>query len=583
MAASPHAPAAPSRTPFDPGRDTDRDNDGDGDPQCVAVGIDFGTEFSSVARLGRSGDADLLPDRHGRVLNPSAVRLLPGGGVRVVGDLPDLDADGGFTEPDGEPGTVVEAVKRFLERPESGIPDAAAGPGGIVRDGEGELTAELLSAAVFRGLLRDVRPAVRSDAPVVLTVPTSFTRTPRAALASAGRVAGLNVTDTLTETTAAALAYQWEHGPRLRAGGADASPAQRRGRYMLVFDLGAGTFDAAVVRLAGGTLEVIAAEGDPHLGGRDWTARLAEFAADRFTREHGCDPRKHPAGRHALFARCESLKQALAANREAVLDARCGGGRKSLAISRAEFEEATAPLLDRTRDLTEFLLDTAGLEPDRLDVVLPIGGGTQMPAVRRMLTDLVGRPPDVAGDPRTAVARGAAVYSAKRRLERGEDDCVPARVRADLAGIEVREVSTHSVGVAVESRPARIPGPPRRINHVVLPRNRRLPAEVRKRFATTLENPNGVVVALVEGEAPEADACDPLGEWRITGLPHGLPAGSFVEVRVLLDEHRVPQITARLPGSKRRLTVERVANPSAELRSDAAARDRLERLLDHPR
>ena len=593
MAASPHGPAArpDRRRAPDGGADPDDWNpderDGD-DRQCVAVGIDFGTEFSSVARLGRTGDADLLPDRRGRVLNPSGVRLLPGGRLGVVGDLPDA-ADEGDAAADGadaERSRRVEAVKRLLEHPAAGVPDPADPEGGPLHDADGDLSAELLSAAVFRGLLRDVRPSVRPDAPVVLTVPTSFTRTPRAALAAAGRVAGLNVTDTLTETTAAALAYHWEHGPRLRGGGssgAGTSSVERRGRYMLVFDLGAGTFDAAVVRLAGRTLEVIAAQGDHRLGGRDWTDRFAAFAADRFAREHGCDPRRDPAARRALFARCDAAKQQLTEREAVVLSARCGGDARSLEVTRGQFEEVTAPLLNRTRDLTEFLLDTAGLEPDRLDVVLPIGGGTQMPGVRRMLTELVGRPPDAAGNPRTAVARGAAVYSAKRRLDRGEEDCVPARVRADLAGIEVREVSTHSVGVAIESRPGRASGPPKRVNHVVLPRNRRLPAEVRKRFATTVGSPHGVVVALVEGEAPEADACDRLGEWRIRGLPDGLPAGTFVEVRVLLDEHRVPRITARLPGLKRKLSVERVIDPSAEVRSESAARERLERLLDQPR
>ena len=567
-------------------------------PPVLPVGIDFGTDTSSLADFGRDGAPHVLPNRRGEGRTASA--------IDVTADRLTLGRGLGGSDPDGndagEHGAAADSDEVPVEPvPMSGFkrmyqaPDGTYLRGGAaLRAGGGSVSPKFLGAALLRGLAAETAGELPEDAPVVMTVPHAFTRTPRDAVRDAGRMAGLDVTETLSETTAAALAWLWKD---VAADG----QAVGRMRHALIYDLGAGTFDAAIVRTRRNELRVIAAEGDPQLGGRDWTERLARDVAARFKKKHGRDPLGRSHLRRRLLGRCERAKLELSAKRECVIPVSVEGKTEPFTVTRDRFEGLTEELLKRTRDLTEFLLENAAIGPEELDVILPVGGAAAMPAVRRMLGELFGprATPDHAArgafpDPRTAVAEGAAVYAAMLRARAGASGDgpppdVPARVRRRLRAVTLEEVSAHSVGVEIED--AAVPG--RRINHVLLPRGARLPAAVRMTFGTTVADAEGVRLRLVEGERPEAADCDRIGEYRISGLPPGLPARSPIRVDISLDERNLPHVAAhRVTPEGRRpadaahdlepLTVEPL-KPSSGSRDEAELRTRLARLMPHPR
>ncbi|MFH5805090.1 Hsp70 family protein [Alienimonas sp. DA493] len=572
-------------------------------PRPLPVGIDFGTDSSSLADFGPDGAPHVQPNARGELRTASAVNVSPnrltlgrcfgdagrnGGNGCFDDDEPDCDSDG--EDPDGRP-VAMAGFKRTYQ--ESGSTYRRGGA--AMRVGGGPVSPKFLGAALLRGLTRETAGDRPEDAPVVMTVPHAFTRTPRDAVRSAGRIAGLNVADTLSETSAAALAWLWKDTA------ADGQPVGRT-RHALIYDLGAGTFDAAIVRTRRNELRIVAAEGDPHLGGRDWTETLAEDVADRFREKHGHNPFTRWRSRQRLLGQCERAKLRLSRQPVSTVPVVVAGRQDAFEVTRDRFEGLTKDLLRRTRDLTEFLLENAGLEPDDLDVILPVGGAAAMPAVRRMLGDLFGTraTPDHAArkafpDPRTAVAEGAAVYAAMLRATAGANGDgpppdVPARVRRRLRAITLEEVSAHSVGVEIEDPEA----PGRRLNHVVLPRGVRLPTAVQMTFGTTVADAEGIRLRLVEGERPEAADCDRLGEYRITGLPAGLPVRSPVTVDIALDERNAPHVSAHRvlgagpAGPRGRhhdlapLTVEPL-KPSPGSKEETEARQRLARLMPHPR
>lgn len=498
------------------------------------VGIDLGTSCSAVARLEPDGTPRLLPDDEGRELVDSVLAFGRNGAVRI----------GSFDEAVSPGGPVITAVKRHL-----GERDFA------VRHSGHRLTPEFLSAIILRKLANDAA-RFGNVSGVILTVPSYFFARGRQATVSAGRIAGLPVVELLAEPIAAALAHDWR---TRRLCGPD--------RTVLVFDLGGGTFDATVVRCAAGRLEVVATEGANDLGGIDWTNRLVEFAAEKFRRRHGSDPRSEPDAVLRLTAECERAKCALATEPRAVIEVTHGGISMPLGISREEFDQITAGLLRRARDTAEFLFESSGIDPDGLDEVLLVGGGTKPPSVAAMAAELCGRPATTPSDPQRVVAEGAAVYAAAVAVRNGAEIADP-ELRRRLEAISLRDVNAHSLGIALDDPRT---GPVSR-NHILLPRNTALPAVVQRRFVTNLANPEGIALRLVEGEAPEVADCTVIGDWRITGLPPNLPAGSPVRVRFRCDGQRQIAVEAK------ELTGRTVANVE-QIGPDESATDRARNLL----
>jgi len=464
------------------------------------IGIDLGTTFCAVASLDDRGRPATLPNRDGEMLTPSAVYLGPDDTAVVGQPAMDLAQE--------QPDRVATMMKRRMGLPDLGHPVAGR-----------TFRPETLSAVILRKLANDAAAQLGPVTQCVITVPAYFDDTRRKATMDAGRIAGLEVIDILDEPSAAALAYS------LQPGVGDGPSPPPSPLTVLVYDLGGGTFDVTVVRLAKKRFQVLAIEGDVRLGGYDWDDRLVNWAADKFAQRYAADPRDDPQSLAMLRAAAERAKRTLSKVEQATLTAAHAGNRLVLPLSRADFEALTKDLLVRTRLTTQEVLKQAGLTWAGVDKVLMVGGSTHMPATGRMLAELTGKEPDRSLAVSEVVARGAAVHAGivRRREERirgGADR--PLELLADVIEISV---NAHSLGVEVKEKTGG------RLNDKLIAKNTQLPAAVSRVYYTVGDHQARVRVRILQGEAQQAEACIAVGECWIDGLPPDLPKGSPVQVR----------------------------------------------------
>jgi molecular chaperone DnaK len=463
------------------------------------IGIDLGTTFCAVAHLDDRGRPATLPNRDGEVLTPSAVYLAPDGSA-VVGQ-PALDM--ALEHPD----RVAMLIKRRMGLPDYGRKVASHA-----------FRPETLSAIILRKLAQDAETHVGPVTQCVITVPAYFDDTRRKATMDAGRIAGLEVLDILDEPSAAALAYS------LQQAGPDAAPLATTPKTVLVYDLGGGTFDVTLVRLSKKKFQVLAIEGDVRLGGKDWDDRLVNWAADQFQKQHREDPRSDEQSLAMLQATAERAKRTLSKVEQTSLTVAHGGHKLSLPLTRTDFEKLTQDLLVRTRLTTQQVLNQSGLTWDKVDKVLMVGGSTHMPMTGRMLAEVTGKEPDRSLAVSEVVARGAAAHAGivHQREEQIRNSSAPAmELLADVVEISV---NAHSLGVEVRKEGEKT-------NNKLIPKNTQLPAAVSRVYYTTKNGQEKVRVRILQGEAHQAEACIPVGECWIEGLPGDLPKGSPVQVR----------------------------------------------------
>jgi molecular chaperone DnaK len=383
---------------------------------------------------------------------------------------------------------------------------------------------ETLSAVLLKKLANDAELHIGRVTGAVITVPAYFDDTRRQATMDAGRIAGLNVLDIIDEPSAAALAYSVQQAAGLGPEGlASLAPPADGPRIVLVYDLGGGTFDVTVVKLGRKRFQVLAIEGDVRLGGKDWDDRLVNWAADRFMHQFDSDPRTDLQSLAALHAAAERAKRTLSKVDQTTLTVSHDGKRLVVPITKPEFETITKDLLVRTRLTTQQVIKQAGVEWSDVDKVLLVGGSTHMPATSRMLAELTGKQPDRSLAVSEVVARGAAVHAGiirQRDIEKlGQG--APIELLADIVEISV---NAHSLGVEVKSGHDRL-------NDRIIKKNTQLPASVSRVYHTAHENQTRVRVRILQGEANQAEACIPVGECWIHGLPDGLPKGAPVQVR----------------------------------------------------
>jgi molecular chaperone DnaK (HSP70) len=372
----------------------------------AVVGIDLGTTNTVVAAMRGDGPV-AIRDESGSTLIPSIVSFLPSGAV-LVGNA----AKERRTE---DTKNTVYSVKRLIGRPWDSPEvrqarsrfsfDLREGPGRatfVVARGE-TFTLPEISAYVLRKAksIAEIELGESVDRAVV-TVPANFNDLQRAATKVAGRVAGLEVLRILNEPTAAALAYGYNHGAAEK---------------IAVFDFGGGTFDITLLSLTESVFEVLATAGNTFLGGDDLDWAIAEKMADEFSAQHGRDIHKHPSALEHLRAAAETIKIRLseAVETEVKLDLTLDPGEKSLplsfAMTRAEFERLTSPIVDRAFDVCREALGMARVGIDDFDHVLLVGGTTRIPFVRHRIEEYFKRGIDAHLDPHEVVALGAALQA----------------------------------------------------------------------------------------------------------------------------------------------------------------------------
>jgi len=469
------------------------------------VGIDLGTTNSLVA-YSRDGQPVVIRDASGDALVPSIVSLGEDGTIFVGREAQRRL----LTAPE----RTVYSVKRFMGR---GIEDVAGeasllpfsvsgDPSGVVRIGLGDrqFAPPEISAFVLRELKRRAEEHFRDRGDfdfevdrAVITVPAYFNDAQRTATRDAGRLAGLEVLRIINEPTAAALAY-----------GLD---ARDRGT-VAVYDLGGGTFDISILRVEDRTFQVLATNGDTHLGGDDIDRLLME----RVIGEMAGGPSDQPA-LQALRKAVIQAKWDLSEHDQAEINV-AGYHRP---ITRTEFEEIIRPLIERTLEPCRQALSDAGLTPGDVDEVVLVGGSTRIPLVPRLVEGLFGRAPHSSLNPDEVVALGAAVQA---------DILVSGRREMLLLDVTPLSLGIETMGGVMSK---------------IILRNSTIPASGREMFSTGVDNQTAVDLHVLQGERELAADCRSLARFKLRGIPP-MPAGlPRIEVKFQIDANGILSVSAR--------------------------------------
>ena len=470
------------------------------------VGIDLGTTNSLVAYVD-GGIPRVLPDAEGRVLLPSVVAWTPNGVVVGEAARRQLARNAAHT---------VYSVKRLMGRGYADVKDElsrlpfAVTPHAevvTIRIGDREVTPPEVSAHVLRALKQ--RAEAHFGEPVeqaVITVPAYFNDAQRQATKDAGRIAGLDVLRIVNEPTAASLAYGLQ---RMAEG------------LIAVYDLGGGTFDISILKVKDGVFEVLATNGNTHLGGDDFDQAIVDWLLADIRTRHGVDLSADAEALQEIRLGAEAAKCRLSFDERTVLTIPFERFAYRRDISRADVEALVDPLVAATLGPCRRALADAGLAAAQVDQVVLVGGSTRMPVVRRRVEELFGRTPHSRLNPDEVVALGAAVQA--QILAGGITDMLLLDVTPLSLGIE-------TLGGIVS---------------VLIPRNTTIPTLAKEYFTTSVDGQTTIDMHVLQGERELAQDNRSLARFDLAGvdpMPAGMPK---IEVTFLIDANGILQVQAR--------------------------------------
>ena len=478
------------------------------------VGIDLGTTNSLVAYM--AGDRPVvIPGEDGSNLVPSIVAVDENGQI-VVGNPAHKylmeTADHAVYSVKRLMGGGVEDIKDELKL----FPFRLAedlGPGEVLRIklGDKTFTPPEISAFILRQLKRNAeRYFSAAVTQAVVTVPAYFNDAQRQATKDAGRIAGLDVLRLVNEPTAAALAY-----------GLD----KKQSATVAVYDLGGGTFDISVLKLHEGIFEVVATNGDTHLGGDDIDNLLVTVALHDIEGDLGIQVRGNAEIVQAIRQAVIEAKIVLSSNEKATLEVALPGGKHyQREITRAQFEQLIQPVIDRTVGPVRQAMKDAGLAPSQIDEAVLVGGSTRIPRVRQLVEELFQRKPHCDLNPDEVVALGAAVQA---NILAGRSEATKEMLLLDVTPL--------SLGIEA------LGGVVARIIH----RNSTIPASATEHFTTGVEGQTNVAIHVLQGERELARDCRSLARFDLKGIPP-MPAGlPRIEVKFLIDANGILHVSAR--------------------------------------
>ncbi|MEE1374982.1 MAG: molecular chaperone DnaK [Clostridia bacterium] len=461
------------------------------------IGIDLGTTNSCVAVL-EGGEPTVIANAEGARTTPSVVAFTKNG-ERLVGETAKRQA---ITNPD----RTIASIKRHMGENYH-----------VEIDGK-QYTPQDISAMILAKLKADAESYLGEKVTeAVITVPAYFSDAQKQATKDAGKIAGLDVKRIINEPTAASLAY-----------GLDKAEGSHK---ILVYDLGGGTFDVSVLELGDGVFEVLATNGDTHLGGDDFDNKIMDFLADSFQKEHGVDLRQDNMALQRLKEAAEKAKKELSSaqttkiNLPFITVTADGPLHLDMDLTRARFDQLTSDLVERSIEPMNKAMRDAGVTSADLDKVILVGGSTRIPAVQAAVQRVTGKEPFKGINPDECVAVGASIQAGVLTGEVNDVlllDVTPLSLSIETLG-----------GIATK----------------LIERNTTIPTKKSQIFSTAADNQTTVDIHVLQGEREMASDNITLGRFQLSGIapaPRGIPQ---IEVTFDIDANGIVNVSAKDLGT----------------------------------
>jgi molecular chaperone DnaK len=471
-------------------------------------------------------EAKVIPNKEGNRTTPSVVAFTEEG--RVVGQVAKRQA---VTNPNN----TIYSIKRFMGRRHNEVKEEEKIVPFEITGGADELvkvqvkgkdyTPPEISAMILQYLKSVAEDYLGEEVTeAVITVPAYFNDSQRQATKDAGKIAGLDVKRIINEPTAASLAYGLE---------------KKSNEKIAVYDLGGGTFDVSILEVGDGVFEVMATNGDTHLGGDDFDEAVIDWICEEFKKQEGIDLRKDKMALQRLKEAAEKAKCELSSamstdiNLPYVTADQSGAKHLQLTLSRAKLEELVDGLVERTRQPCQKCLEDAGLKPGDVDEVVLVGGSTRMPAVQAMVKEIFGKEAHKGVNPDEVVAVGAAIQGGV--------------LTGDVKDVLLLDVTPLTLGIET-------------LGGVMTPlieRNTTIPAEKTEVFSTAADNQPAVDIHVLQGERKMAKDNRTLGKFQLDGIPPAPRGVPQIEVTFKIDANGILSVAAKdkATGKEQSITI----------------------------